>query len=98
MSNFIEEFYSSTDLKEHFTLEQMKQICSSPFSMLKRVMNSYELKEVRFEYFGVFTVSPSKVKYYKQNLINKYEKGGMSEEVFYKKIKVIEAYEDRQKN
>ena len=59
--DLINEFYKiigSSDI----TLEQAKDICYGPWRFLKEEMESGELSEVRFKYFGTFQVYPGRAK------------------------------------
>lgn len=44
------------------TQEQAKDICYGPWNFLKQEMESGELSEVRFKYFGTFQVYPGRAK------------------------------------
>ncbi len=93
--NLIEEFYESDDFGPNHNLEEFKKICNAPFSLVKRVMSSGELRDIRLQYFGVFSVSRPRVKYTKKNLIKKFENGNIPQKRFEDKIKQFEEYEKR---
>ena len=55
--DLIEEFYEK--VKDEFpsiTIEDTKDICFTPWRFLKQQMESGDLPEVRFKYFGTFQV------------------------------------------
>ena len=58
----LSEFYEL--IKEdypHVSYEDLKDICFAPWMFLKEEMESGNLIDVRFEFFGVFTVLEGKV-------------------------------------
>lgn len=90
----IEEFYN--EMKEYYpdlTLSDFNEICRTPFKYVKQVMSSGELKDIRLQYFGVFEVSPSRVKYNKKILKKNFEKGIVSENRYNKKMNILNNYE-----
>lgn len=91
----IEEFYNQSRFKENLTLYEFKLICTAPFKMLRHVMQTGILVNVRFEYFCVFEVSGSRVKYSRGNLEKNYKDGLISEKRYNERIKVLDNYEKR---
>ena len=92
----IEEFYE--ELKEEYpelTLSDFNNICRGPFRFIKEVISSGELKDIRLQYFGIFQVSKSRVKYNKKMLEENYKKGNIPESRYFKKKKILENYESR---
>lgn len=59
--DLINEFYKTIGNSD-ITLEQAKDICYGPWRFLKEEMESGELSEVRFKYFGTFQVYPGRAK------------------------------------
>ena len=69
MSDVIEEFYKQQEhLHDSISINELRLICNSPFKFTKEVINRGTLKNIRLQYFGVFEVSPSRVKYSLKNL------------------------------
>ena len=55
--DLIEEYYKTiSDKHPSLTLEECKEICTAPWFFLKKEIESGELPEVRFKYFGTFQV------------------------------------------
>ena len=66
--NLLKEFFKKMqDKYPEITIEQAKDICHGPWRFLKREMESGELSEVRFKYFGTFQVYKGRAK----NLLSK---------------------------
>ena len=64
MADLVEEFYE--EIKNTYpdiSLNEFRIICNSPFKFIKEIINRGVLKNVRLQYFGVFEVMPSRVKY-----------------------------------
>ena len=63
----MKEFYElnkDTELFQGVSLPATDEICKSPFTALKTEISTGNCGEVRFKYFGVFRVYPSKAKYF----------------------------------
>ena len=66
----IAEFHKKmTEEFPDISLEQAKQICHGPWKFLKEEMESGELNEIRFKYFGTFQVYPNRAK----NMLDKWK-------------------------
>ena len=85
----IKEYYEEVKDQYDIDLVHFEKICRAPFLFVKGVMSSGLLMDIRLQYFGVFKVSKSKLKYYKKNLIEKFSRGDISEEKFNKKMKIF---------
>ena len=83
MSDLVEEFYET----------EFKLICNSPFKFVKEIINRGTLKNIRFQYFGVFEVMPSRVKYSLKTLEDNFKKNKITEERYNKRKEILEAYE-----
>lgn len=69
--DLIKEFFKKMqDKYPNISIEQAKDICYGPWRFLKSEMESGELSEVRFKYFGTFQVYKGRAK----NLLIKLEK------------------------
>lgn len=59
--DLIEEYYNSIkDQYPGLTLEQCKEIVSTPFKMVKESMETEELPTIRLKYLGTFVVYPGR--------------------------------------
>ena len=95
MSDVIEEFYEQQEhLHDNISLDELRIICNSPFKFIKEVINRGVLKNVRLQYFGVFEVMPSRVKYSLQKLEENYKEKKISEERYNKRKEILERYEE----
>lgn len=94
MTDLIEEFYEEVKhIYPDLSIDEFKIICNSPFSFTKQVINRGTLKNVRFQYFGVFEVMPSRVKYSLKTLEENFKANKISEERYNKRKEILEAYE-----
>lgn len=91
--NNIEEYYE--EVKEIYGIEfkQFKDICLSPFLLVKEVISGGSLKNIRLQYFAVFEASASRIKYSKKTLEENFAKGVISEERYNRRIKILNNYE-----
>jgi len=65
----ITEFHKEKlDVYPDINLDQAKEICNAPWLFLKEEMESGELPEVRFKYFGTFQVYKGRAKNMLDNL------------------------------
>ena len=93
MADLVEEFYE--EIKNTYpdiSLNEFRIICNSPFKFIKEVINRGVLKNVRLQYFGVFEVMPSRVKYSLKTLENNYKTGKITEERYNKRKEILENY------
>ena len=89
----IEEFYEENKHKySDIPLSEFTSICNSPFKFIREVINRGLLKNIRLQYFGVFEVMPSRVKYSLQSLENNYTKGVVSEKRYKERKEILERY------
>ena len=94
MADLVEEFYE--EIKNTYpdiSLNEFRIICNSPFKFTKEVINRGVLKNIRLQYFGVFEVMPSRVKYSLKTLENNYKTGKITEERYNKRKEILKAYE-----
>ena len=95
MSRLIEEFYEEQKLVyPDITIAEFNIICNSPFKFVKYIINKGILKNIRLQYFGVFEVIPSRVKYSLKTLEENFKKGTISEKRYTDRKEVLERYED----
>ena len=95
MADLIEEFYEEVkNTYPDISLNEFRIICNSPFKFIKEVINRGVLKNVRLQYFGVFEVMPSRVKYSLKTLENNYKTGKITEERYNKRKEILERYEE----
>ena len=95
LANIEEYFNEISQDYPGLTLAQCSDICRYPFKFVKFVMASGELKNIRLQYLGVFTVSKSRVNYNKKTLEENYNKGLISKDKYEKKLKILNNYEDK---
>lgn len=89
-NNLIDEFYEELiEQGIEISKEECKQICESPFKMLKEAITGGTLKDIRLPYFGIFKVNKSRVKYSLKNLEKKFQEGLISEEKYNKRKQVL---------
>ena len=94
MTDLIEEFYEETKhLYPNLSISEYRIICNSPFSFAKQIINRGTLKDIRFQYFGVFEVMPSRVKYSLKTLEENFKSKKISENRYNKRKEILEAYE-----
>lgn len=90
----IEEFYEENKHKySDIPFSEFTSICNSPFKFIREVINRGLLKNIRLQYFGVFEVMPSRVKYSLQSLENNYTKGVVSEKRYKERKEILSNYE-----
>jgi len=94
MNNLIEEFYNIKGKNYSVSIEECKLICNSPFKFVKEILNRGILKNIRLQYFGVFEVSSSRVKYSKKSLEESYAKGLIPEKRYKERKEVLNNYKD----
>ena len=91
----IEQFYQEEGYKFGISLEECKLICTAPFKLVKEVMSRGLLRDIRLQYFGVFEVSGSRVKYNLKSLEESYSNGTISEERYNKRKEILTSYESK---
>ena len=94
MSTLIEEFYNVEGKNYNVSLEECKLICNAPFKFVKEILGRGILKNIRLQYFGVFEVSSSRVKYSRKTLEENYNKGLISEKRYKERKEILENYEN----
>lgn len=95
MADVIEEFYKEKKhLYPNISLDEFRVICNSPFKFTKEVINRGTLKNIRLQYFGVFEVMPSRVKYSLKTLIENFKSNKITKERYDKRKEILERYEE----
>lgn len=89
----ISEYYEMVKDEYDIDYTHFKEICLSPFKMLKKVMTLGLMKNIRLQYLGIFEVSAGRVKYQKNILNNKYKEGLLSEKKLNEKMEILNRYE-----
>ena len=93
MVDLIEEFYEENKhTYPDLSIDEFMIICNSPFSFAKQVINRGILKNIRFQYFGVFEVMPSRVKYSLKTLEENFKANKITEERYNKRKEILERY------
>ena len=95
MTDLIEEFYEENKhIYPDLSISEFRLICNSPFSFAKQVINRGTLKNIRFQYFGVFEVMSSRVKYSLKTLEENYKSKKITEERYNKRKEILERYDN----
>lgn len=94
MKTIIEDFFELKGAKFDITFEECKLICNSVFKFVKDIINKGSLKNIRLQYFGIFKVSGSRVKYSQDALQNKFKNKNMTNENFEKRNKILNNYKN----
>ena len=95
MTDLIEEFYEENKhTYPDLSISEFRLICNSPFSFVKQVINRGVLKNIRFQYFGVFEVMSSRVKYSLKTLEENYKSKKITEERYNKRKEILERYDN----
>ena len=93
MTDLIEEFYEENKhTYPDLSISEFRLICNSPFSFVKQVINRGVLKNIRFQYFGVFEVMSSRVKYSLKTLEENFKNNKISEDRYLKRKAILERY------
>ena len=93
MTDLIEEFYEEVKhIYPDLSINEFRLICNSPFKFTKEVINRGTLRNIRFQYFGVFEVMPSRVKYSLKTLEENYKSKKITEERYNKRKEILEKY------
>ena len=93
MVDLIEEFYEENKhTYPDLSISEFRLICNSPFNFVKQVINRGILKNIRFQYFGVFEVMPSRVKYSLKTLEENFKANKITEKRYNKRKEILEKY------
>lgn len=92
-SNVTQYFEEVNDLYD-IDFEHFKRICLTPFIFVRNIISSGVLCNIRLQYFGVFEVSPSRVKYSKKTLEKNFKEGLIPEERYNRRITVLNNYNE----
>lgn len=93
--DILKEFYE--ELKEDYpdlTIEELKVICHNPWRFLKKEMESGELPEVRFKYFGTFQVYTGRAKMVLKNMKARFQKQQIDPKQYFKHKEMLEKFLD----
>ena len=74
------------------TLDQAKEICNSPWLFLKEEMESGELPEIRFKYFGTFQVYQGRAKNMLENLKERFRFNKVAKEEYFRIKNILENF------
>ena len=97
--DLIKEYYEFIkDKYPDLTFEQLKEVVSSPFEMLKEEMASGELKTIRLKYLGTFLVYPKRVKAYLEHLKSKFKLNKVDRNEFFQAKSMIETFLENEEN
>lgn len=95
----VNEFYNKM-LPEFpgISQDQAKDICYGPWKFLKQEMESGELSEVRFKYFGTFQVYPGRAVNLLNNLKERFRFNKVGKEEFFRIKTMLEKFIDESKS
>lgn len=94
-----EEYYKEiTDKYPGLTLEECKEICTAPWRFLKQEVESGELPEVRFKYFGTFQVYQGRAELMLYNLKQRFKLHKIDVKQYYKLKDMLEKHLKRLKD
>ena len=79
---------------QHLNYEQLREICYSPWKMLKDEMEQGTLVPVRFQYFGTFQVYEGRAKNMLKRLQKRYEENTINHQEYFRLKKMLENYLD----
>ena len=87
------EFYNKMSSEfPGITQDQAKDICYGPWKFLKQEMESGELFEVRFKYFGTFQVYPGRAVNLLNNLKERFRFNKVGKEEFFRIKTMLEKF------
>ena len=92
-NELIEEFYTKNLSKfPHLTLEEFKEVCFGPWRFLKDEIESGELPEVRFKYFGTFQVYKGRAENMLYNLKQRFKFHKIDPKQYFSLKEMLEKY------
>lgn len=91
-NNTIKNFYEKYGKEIDLPFDKVKNICESPFKIMKQKIDSGELHDFTLLYLGKFLCNDSRLGYYTKSLEEKYKKGLITEEQ-YNKVLENEKYQ-----
>ena len=74
------------------TIDQLKEICHTPWLQLKKEMESGELSEVRFKYFGTFKVYPGRARLLLKSMKEKFKNQLIQPREYFKYKSLLEKF------
>ena len=90
----IEEYYNNSEYYDVIPFEEFKLMCTSPFKMVRKVFTNGKLIDIRLQYYGVFEVSTSRLKYSKKMVEQNFENRLISERKYNERMSVLNSYEN----
>lgn len=89
----IREFYKRyKDEYPDISLEQMKEICFTPWRYVKRNMESGELPKIRLKYFGTFQVYEGKARGMLHDIKRRFKFNKIHPKQYFKLKEMLEKY------
>jgi nucleoid DNA-binding protein len=80
------------------SLQDISEICHTPFLMVRREMEKGELTTIRLKYFGTFTVYPKRVKAVLSKMEKDFKELKLTPKIYFGKKEMIEKYLKRIKD
>lgn len=97
--DLIEEFFLKERSKyPNLTLEDFREICTSPWRMLRKEMEAGNLTSVRLKYFGIFQVLPGRAKHLLNRNKKNLEKGIINQQQHDKFEKMLKKHLKKYEN
>ena len=95
----IEEYFIKiADQYPSLTLEECKEICNAPWRFLKQEVESGELPEVRFKYFGTFQVYQGRAEMMLYNLKQRFKFHKIDPKQYFRLKEMLDKYLKKLKN
>lgn len=89
----VEEFYEANKhLYPDMSFEDWKLCCNTPFTFLRKEMESGELKTVRLKYFGTFLTYPRRVEHVLIRMERQFKDLTLSAKTYFEKKLMIDKY------
>lgn len=92
--NLIHEFYEENKDTLNLPYSKVKNICESPFRIMKEYIDGGKLHDFTFTHLGKFLCNDVRLEYFTKSVEERYKKGIISEETYKQKLK----NEEYQKN
>lgn len=89
----IQEFYEKVkDQYPDITVEELKEICHSPWRYMKYTMENGSLDSFRMKYFGIFQVRIKRAEMMLKNLKTRFEANKIDHKEYFRYKEMIEKY------
>ena len=89
--DLIKEFYESLE-DTPYSLEQIKEVCYGPWTLLHNIITGDSLQGMRMKYFGKFAVRPNRARHILKRTKKQLQEGRLTEKTANKQISNIEKF------